>query len=1068
MLGTVLLAVLALPAPRPSPTPTPALEISVKGPDGKPVADARLLVVERGSSERPREGRSDPQGAFRLTLSRDVPLDVRVEAPGLAPANLEKVRAGTPLLVALTRGGAIEGSVRDAAGRPVPEARVVAREQLSRQAVDPTLPLVETRSGKDGRFRLEGLPTGRLTVTATARSLGRAELRDLRAGGRADLVLASGAWLAGRVTDGSTRPVAGARVRVAGEDPLPAVPPAAGTDADGRYEISGLAAGIYDVLVSSAGLAPVLVPRVAVQRQAGAGLDVVLEKGSRVEGRVVDADGKPRAAQVWLAELDGRANRALADLVRTEADARGRFGLERLPAGSHALLVRAAGRAAQRVEVSVAADEPLVDLGDVVLETGLALRGRVHDAAGTAIADARVVAVRMVATRFEELETRSAGDGTFAFSGLLNGPHWLRVTAAGFASASRTVPAGRDDVDLTLVPGGSIEGQVVDEADRPVESFRVSATGRSSDHEGRLEANAGDGRFRLDDLAPDSYVVEVSAPERAPGLASNVAVVAGRSRDLGKIRLGAGLTLRGTVVDSAGAGQAGAMVQAVESTGDPQSWNAPGGPSGVGGSFEIKGLAAGTYDVVASHPDFVTGRAQGLDLAAGRPAPEVRVVLTRGGSVEGRAHHRGTPIAGATVQVTGAGQQPFDWLRRVVATTGGDGTFRAERVPAGPVKVQLIQDKTRLLEVDAQVAEGEATAVELALRDVLVHGRVTRGGEPAPGLSMRLLAPDAMGRAPDTPGGAPTYLSAITDGEGNYRLLVPRPGSYTGVFGNLDSPLGERRPLEIADAEDVSLDIDLSAAALSGRVVDKATGRGLPDARLWASPSPPVPGRSGSARSGPDGSFTVRLQPGAYRLSVNCDEHAGWQGDVEAPSVDLRVELETGAVLEGRLVDAGGRGVGGTEIDATPAQGHEAWTTSRPDGSFRFGDLGAMPYALAAATEDGRFAVALAVTPGDSGVNLVLRPGGRVRLRVVDPEGQPIRAAYGNVESLAGVPLQIPFLSSAAQSDASGWMVVPAPAGPVQLGISAKDRENGTLSVQVPEGQEVSAEVTLQPKAPPR
>jgi hypothetical protein len=333
---------------------------------------------------------------------------------------------------------------------------------------------------------------------------------------------------------------------------------------------------------------------------------------------------------------------------------------------------------------------------------------------------------------------------------------------------------------------------------------------------------------------------------------------------------------------------------------------------------------------------------------------------------------------------------------------------------------------------------------------------------------MRLMAPWAMGQQPDAPSGSPAYLSAITDGEGNYQLLVPRPGSYSGVFGNLDSPLGERRPLEVADAAEVTLDVDLSTAALSGRVVDKATGRGLPDARLWATPSPPVPGRSGSARSGSDGSFSVRLQPGTYRLSVNCDEHAGWQGELEAPATDLQIELEAGAVLEGRLVDASGRGAGGTDVNATPAQGHGAWTTSRPDGSFRFGDLSASTYALAAATQDGRFAVALSATPGDSAVNLVLRPGGRVRLRVLDPEGQPIRAAYGWVQALAGVPLEIPFVSSAPESDANGWMVVPAPVGPVQVGISAKGREDGSVSVQVQEAQEVAAEVALLPKAPPR
>src|SRR5262249_22962620 len=115
--------------PQPKPAPPPVLEGAVKGPQGKPVEGALVLVQcpTAMRSEPPLSTRTDASGRFQIPLRRPDACKLRVEARGFAPALRDKARPGTSLLFVLEKGGAIEGVVRDAAGgQPLAGARVVA------------------------------------------------------------------------------------------------------------------------------------------------------------------------------------------------------------------------------------------------------------------------------------------------------------------------------------------------------------------------------------------------------------------------------------------------------------------------------------------------------------------------------------------------------------------------------------------------------------------------------------------------------------------------------------------------------------------------------------------------------------------------------------------------------------------------------------------------------------------------------------------------------------------------------------------------------------------------------
>ena len=118
----------AVAKPAPKPTPIPVLTGTVRGPDGKPIAGATVVYrpLAAPSRELAATTKTDAEGRFRAELKNAGPVYVRVSAKGLAARTFEKAPPGVPLAVVLDRGQTIEGTVRDLAGQPLPDVRVVA------------------------------------------------------------------------------------------------------------------------------------------------------------------------------------------------------------------------------------------------------------------------------------------------------------------------------------------------------------------------------------------------------------------------------------------------------------------------------------------------------------------------------------------------------------------------------------------------------------------------------------------------------------------------------------------------------------------------------------------------------------------------------------------------------------------------------------------------------------------------------------------------------------------------------------------------------------------------------
>jgi len=231
--------------------------------------------------------------------------------------------------------GRIEGWVVDEAGRPVDKSSVYAT------IGPPSTPGAgtETRcvwTKADGRFVLDGLPAGVVTfkVDAPGHYFEDPVSVELATGETVlalELPVESGCSVSGRVLGPSREPIPDARVSAEGH------PAHAQSDENGRYRVSGLPPGPVALTVWARGR---IGARETLDLDPGEeALDLVLETGVTVSGRVVRADGTPvEGCQVRFESDSWDESDQLRTGERMDTRADGSFDLVAVGDGSFRLV----------------------------------------------------------------------------------------------------------------------------------------------------------------------------------------------------------------------------------------------------------------------------------------------------------------------------------------------------------------------------------------------------------------------------------------------------------------------------------------------------------------------------------------------------------------------------------------------------------------------------------------------------------------------------------------------------------------------------------------------------------
>ncbi len=516
------------------------LETAVSDREGSAAAHGAPSRFPRGNTAANSDGRSRSASSER-SISRRGSRAARPVASDRANGGVNSTSdvtsptAGTQVLT---------GRLLDAdTARPL--RQVDARFTLQ---VGSRLQSRSTSTDEEGRFLLDGLAAGvyRLRTRVAGYQL---DLRAVRVGAQepVDIPLEPGVSIAGVVEDTEGRPVAGARVGWLRRDGLSSGSARRRTDAEGRFRISGLAAGSGLLDVGRRGFRSPFARRVELPRDSF--VRIVLEEDRPLALLVVDEDdrGVTAATVVWKV-ADGLPGRTRPPGIPTRltTGADGRVTLEGIPAESSA-----------RVTVSVEHPEYLRaerswDIGElismagqdgdtrIVLESGARIAGVVLTADGTPAPRVRLT----LTTKDLRRSLPAATDGRFTFRRL---PPTARLALSadggelGQAFVEGIDPSNPASSALRLVlrkEDGTLAGTILDAGEQPIVHAVVEAYTETRHF---TAYSAADGRFRLEGLPGGEYGLRVRARGHGSALRRGVPT---DTTDL-RILLGAHGTLKG-------------------------------------------------------------------------------------------------------------------------------------------------------------------------------------------------------------------------------------------------------------------------------------------------------------------------------------------------------------------------------------------------------------------------------------------------------------------------------------------------------------------------------------------
>ncbi|MCB9718728.1 MAG: carboxypeptidase regulatory-like domain-containing protein [Myxococcales bacterium] len=774
--------------------------------------------------------------------------------------------------------------------------------------------------------------------------------------------------LSGRV-EAEGKPVAGAVVSLLaeqGDDPS-----AVRTDAQGRFELTGLAPGHYAASATAAGYLP------AVQRgldlHADATLTLTLDVGGHpLRGTVSDVTGGSiEGALVRTTPLSGVASLRRLDGFGTLADEDGGYLLQVAP-GRYRVEVSHPDYAAERRTVEVG---PGAQSQDFALVPMGVIEGTVREEEGGApVPGAWVTWQRerqmtiapgqRISLMADGGTVRADDEGRFRLRGLAPGAISLRARGPLRASdRPAVVPLSMAEhvtgVEVLVVAAHDLRGRVVaqDDPTQGIAGAEVQAV--RDDPMGASVRTDAEGRFVLTGVLEGPLTLTADADGWLPSI-PGVSAVAGPDAPELTIALARAPAIRGRVEPP--------VLAEVAIELRPETMRmgmaAPGAMIIGGGAAKTQTDGAGRFELGPAVPGPATVVARVADGRAGETtvevgpdgADEVVIRLEERSTVRGVVRTAsGQPVAQANVSLRPRRAPGAPDLRLTVngrdmgvdsGTTTEDGRFEIGGVAAGGFELRVVDRYGEPLPVLGGLELGpdgagvltvsaghDRDGVELRVDapDGAIRGVVrTADGEPVPDAWVRAtLLPEALGPRPEPEEDGPSERRemrmivasggddgdggngrppVLTDDHGRFELTGLRDAAYELVA---ESEGGRQRVTEVARPGD---DVTLELAEL-GTIEGNVTLDGQPLPRFTVRVDGPT-SRSLQVRDA-GGRFELgRLDPGAYRLSVTAPDGTGHaEVEVEAGrSVTRNVVLEHLLTVRGRIVDEAGAPIEGAMI----------------------------------------------------------------------------------------------------------------------------------------------------------
>ena len=645
----------------------------------------------------------------------------------------------------------------------------------------------------------------------------------------------------------------------------------------------------------------------------------------------------------------------------------------------------------------VLAEGEVTDLGDVVLERGALIAGRVVDGEGRPVAGAALKARpphlafrggEDVVLRDLRLTIRSSGGaaevtgvsdeaGRFRFAELEAEPYHLFVDAEGFEPVClEELAAGAPevaDLEVVLTPEALLVLTVVDDASgEPVEHLECTVKRRSTAEDdddewgmdpalevllGREAAarlgleGEGAGLAVAGPLGSVRTEVSVRSLDHAPRRVDLPGVAPGERLEH-TLRLAPGAALLGVVVGDDGAPVADADVdiEAADEELAARAGQAEGDLTDAEGRFRLAPLAAGRWRVHAKAPGHLPSDPVEFEVGAGETRDDLVLTLTRGAVVSGRLlDATGAPATGYPVRlnVVDPGADAASKLQLVdggpftsgkhETRTDLEGRFRFDALPEGEARLRAHPG------AEARVTTAVGRPVEVALqlrRTGRIEGRVVDGrGAPVEGVEVLLSRPPEDFDEADT----------RTDAAGEFAFDELVADTYA-VHALRDAARTPRVERSVGWGATEIVDLAFNGGVVHGVVRDP---QGQPvegvtvelASRREGDPDPDATTLVGRARTDAAGAYRVQdLPPGSLRLSLRSPTWILDPREVELPpnaTLERNLTVRRGGRLEGdvRLDGELPDEVRSLTLELRSGDGKPVFTAVKPDSLYSRGDL---------------------------------------------------------------------------------------------------------------------------------
>jgi hypothetical protein len=655
------------------------------------------------------------------------------------------------------------------------------------------------------------------------------------------------------------------------------------------------------------------------------------------------------------------------------------------------------------------------------------------------------VAIMLVAP---VMHSFTSDDGIFQLDSVPSGTHTLAVSAPGYVMArvpNVTVASGKnvDNIEVALDSGVRVTGHVTGPDGAPLGGVLVRVDPALATHGAAMNdpytLTDPDGEYVLENLEEGATTLAFSRNGLVT-VRKNVSL-SGTSARI-DAQLSSGVAITGVVLLEGGTAVANAEVQA-RSAADAGA--ARSTQTDDSGTFAIAAVTPGHYAITATKPGYAAATLQDVDV----PGPAaLRLIMKGGGTITGRllglmpADLRGAEVQASSSDGGSASAAPDE-----------SGRYRIDGAPAGTVRLSArsgpFTASARTAQTKSvQVESGASVDVDFDFTaDIVVSGRVTRGGIPQPGAVVSFLSPTATQRS----------ARAAADENGRYEIGGIDDGSYRVTVTDRTS-VPYTVTYQVSGSS--TFDIDIHGATLSGHVLDASSGAAIANAAVALRGNETTAPGLRATLSDASGGFSFDQVPaGSYEATVQKANYGAASvpvavGDSDGPAIDVKLTPSSGLRL--RVVDARDQRplTAWVHAEAGSGEGFDATVNA----SAEPGDIALAPgpYRLTAGAAGYAPATLPITVPGEQTV--ALTPGGTIVVssssdtftfvRIVDAAGMPLRFGPGTAAGLIRVD-PAPGKTRIANIAAGSYTLQRLDDGKVLRSVSVTVREGESVAANL-------------------